>query len=144
MKAFIYLITLLFLNSILAKETSSNSELEIFFNKWREFESPPLNNNAPDYTKSQFKKRQRSYKKLKKELMAFDTSGWKISWRADWQLIEAEMNGYDFNRRVLKPWERDPAFYQTIWMYQSDVPAHEGPTNHALLEFWQYLICLIY
>ena len=23
-------------------------------------------------------------------------------------------------------------------MYQSDVPAHEGPTNHALLEFWQY------
>ena len=40
MKAFIYLITLLFLNSILAKETSSNSELEIFFNKWREFESP--------------------------------------------------------------------------------------------------------
>lgn len=138
MKAFIYLITLLFLNSILAKETSSNSELEIFFNKWREFESPPLSNNAPDYTRSQFKKRQRSYKKLKKELMAFDTSGWKISWRADWQLIEAEMNGYDFNRRVLKPWERDPAFYQTIWMYQSDVPAHEGPTNHALLEFWQY------
>ena len=138
MKAFIYLITFSFLSSILAKETSSNSELEIFFNKWREFESPPLSNNAPDYTKSQFKKRQRSYKKLKKELMAFDTSGWRISWRADWQLIEAEMNGYDFNRRVLKPWERDPAFYQTIWMYQSDVPAHEGPTNHALLEFWQY------
>ena len=94
MKAFIYLITLLFLSSILAKETSSNSELEIFFNKWREFESPPLSNNAPDYTRSQFKKRQRSYKKLKKELMAFDTSGWKISWRADWQLIEAEMNGH--------------------------------------------------
>ena len=40
--------------------------------------------------------------------------------------------------RVLKPWERDPAFYQTIWMYESDVPAHEGPTNHAVLEFWSY------
>ena len=48
------------------------------------------------------------------------------------------MNGYDFNYRVLKPWERDPAFYQTIWMYESDVPAHEGPTNHAVLEFWSY------
>jgi hypothetical protein len=23
-------------------------------------------------------------------------------------------------------------------MYQSDVPAHEGPTNHATLEFWTY------
>ena len=52
------------------------------------------------------------------------------------------MNGYDFNYRVLKPWERDPAFYQTIWMYQSDVPAHEGPTNHGVLEFWMYDIPL--
>ena len=69
MKAFFYLSTLLFLTSILTKETSSNLELEIFFNKWREFESPPLLNNAPDYTISQFKKRQRSYKKLKKELI---------------------------------------------------------------------------
>ena len=48
------------------------------------------------------------------------------------------MNGYDFNQRVLKPWERDPAFYQSVWMYQSDVPAHEGPTNHAVIEFWMY------
>jgi hypothetical protein len=23
-------------------------------------------------------------------------------------------------------------------MYQSDVPAHEGPTNHGTLEFWTY------
>lgn len=62
--------------------------------------------------------------------------------QVDWQIVEAEMNGYDFNRRVLKSWERDPAFYQTVWMYQSDVPAHEGPTNHALLEYWQYSIPL--
>ena len=52
------------------------------------------------------------------------------------------MNGYDFNYRVLRPWQRDPAFYQTIWMYQSDVPAHEGPTNHGVLEFWMYDIPL--
>ena len=36
------------------------------------------------------------------------------------------------------PWVRDPAFYQSVWMYQSDVPAHEGPTNHGVLEFWMY------
>ena len=23
-------------------------------------------------------------------------------------------------------------------MYQSDVPAHEGPTNHGVLEFWMF------
>ena len=48
------------------------------------------------------------------------------------------MNGYDFNDRVLKPWVRDPAFYDTVWMNRSDVPAHEGPTNHAVVEVWTY------
>ena len=48
------------------------------------------------------------------------------------------MNGFDFNHRVLKPWVRDPAFYQSIWMNRSDVPAHEGPTHHAVTEFWTY------
>ena len=35
-------------------------------------------------------------------------------------------------------WVRDPAYYQSIWTYKSDVPAHEGPTHHALVELWQY------
>ncbi len=48
------------------------------------------------------------------------------------------MNGFDFNHRVLKPWARDPAFYDTVWMNRSDVPAHEGPTNHAVVEIWTY------
>jgi hypothetical protein len=50
----------------------------------------------------------------------------------------AEMNGYDFNYRILKPWVRDPAYYKVIWSGQSDVPVHEGPTNHAVLELWTY------
>ena len=48
------------------------------------------------------------------------------------------MNGFDFNFRVLRPWARDPAFYETIWMGRSDVPGHEGPTHHALTELWTY------
>ena len=43
-----------------------------------------------------------------------------------------------FNDKILKPWERDPAFYKSIWTYKSDVPAHEGPTHHAIIELWQY------
>ena len=79
---------------------------------------------------------------LKERLHSFDIDNWPIKEQIDWHVIRAEMNGYDFNYRVLKPWERDPAFYQTIWMYQSDVPAHEGPTNHGVLEFWMYDIPL--
>ncbi len=124
---------------VLAGQTPGNyNDLQALFQEWRAFEKPPLLNGAPDYTKRQFRKRQRPFKVLQKRLVAIDTTGWPVPMRVDWQIVEAEMNGYDFNRRALKPWERDPAFYQTVWMYQSDVPAHEGPTNHALLEYWQY------
>ena len=69
--------------------------------------------------------------------MNFDTSGWTVNEQIDWHIVLAEMNGYDFNDRFLMPQVRD-AFYQSVWMYQSDVPAHEGPTNHGVLEFWMY------
>ena len=114
------------------------NELQDLFIEWRKFENPPLLNGAPDYTKKQFKKRKSTFNKLQKKLDNIDTTNWSKSMQVDWQVIEAEMNGYDFNNRVLKSWVRDPAFYQTIWMAQSDVPAHEGPVNHALLEYWQY------
>ena len=119
-------------------QVSSYVDLEKLFLDWRNFENPPLLNGAPDYTKSQFKKSQNTFNSLKSRLMNMDTSKWSVHQKVDWQIVLAEMNGYDFNFRVLKPWERDPAFYQTIWMYESDVPAHEGPTNHAVLEFWSY------
>ena len=124
--------------TLIGQTPNNYEDLQLLFQDWRGFESPPLLNGAPDYTKQQFKKRQRPFKVLKKRLTNIDTTGWPVAMKVDWQIVEAEMNGYDFNRRVLKSWERDPAFYQTIWMYQSDVPAHEGPTNHALLEYWQY------
>jgi hypothetical protein len=121
-----------------AQENNNYEQLHEFFFIWRDFESPPLKDGAPDYTKGQFNKRRRIFKSLEKQLAEIDTSGWSRSSQADYRFIRAEMNGYTFNSKVLKSWERDPAFYQTVWMYQSDVPAHEGPTNHALLEYWQY------
>ena len=113
-------------------------QLVDLFNKWREFERPPSTSGAPDYTSKMFNHREKEFNLLRKELEKMDTTNWSIHYRVDWSVVNAEMNGYDFNMRVLKPWVRDPAFYQTIWMYESDVPAHEGPVNHALLEFWQY------
>ena len=117
-------------------------DLVLLFNDWRNFENPPLLDGAPDYTKERFEKDQSEFLKLRERLNSFDIDNWTIKEQIDWHVLRAEMNGYDFNYRVLKPWERDPAFYQTIWMYQSDVPAHEGPTNHGVLEFWMYDIPL--
>ena len=121
-----------------ANQTSNYKDLEKLFTDWREFEKPPTLDGAPDYTKSQFDKSKKNYQLLRNRLENMDTTNWPVHHKVDWHIVLAEMNGYDFNYRVLKPWERDPAFYQTVWMYESDVPAHEGPTNHAVLEFWSY------
>jgi hypothetical protein len=67
-----------------------------------------------------------------------DTTGWAVADQVDWRIVMAEMNGFDFNYRVLKPWERDPAYYAVLWTERSDVPAHEGPTNHGVTELWTY------
>ncbi len=112
--------------------------LVTLFQDWRTFENPPKLNGAPDYTAASFKKRHPEFEQLQDRLKAIDTSNWTIPNKVDWMLVWAEMNGYDFNERVLRPWQRDPAFYKTVWTYKSDVPAHEGPTNHSVLELWKY------
>ena len=121
-----------------SRQPTEYDSLVSLFYEWREFESPPLLNGAPNYTKNSFQKRQVKFKELRSRLNKIDVSGWDKKYAIDFKIVWAEMNGYDFNRRVLKPWERDPAFYQTVWTYESDVPAHEGPTNHAVLELWTY------
>ena len=108
------------------------------FRDWREFEEPPRLNGAPDYTANRFDRDQKSFKELEERLNRIKIDDWPIPYQVDWHIVRAEMNGYDFNYRILQPWVRDPAYYQTVWEYQSDVPAHEGPTNHATLELWTY------
>ena len=124
------------------KNTYKYQDLVDLFKDWRKFESPPLLNGAHDYTQERFNNDQEKFSELRDKLNNFDISKWSTSNQIDWHIVRAEMNGYDFNFRILRPWQRDPAFYQTIWMYQSDVPAHEGPTNHGVLEFWMYNIPL--
>ena len=141
-KILITIFLLSFSVHLFSQSPSNDHDLQKLFSQWRSFEIPPLKNGAPDYTKTQFKKRHKQFTLLQKRLSRIDTTGWSISSQVDWQIVAAEMNGYDFNYRILKSWERDPAFYQTIWMHQSDVPAHEGPTNHGTLEYWTYRLPL--
>ena len=123
-------------DTIAASDTYSS--LTELFEEWRAFENPPLRNGAPDYTKGRFRADYPEFLALRDRLEAIDPSGWPVEQQVDWHVVRAEMNGFEFNYKVLKPWVRDPAFYQSIWTYRSDVPAHEGPTHHAVLELWTY------
>ena len=108
------------------------------FSDWRKFEKPPLLAGAPNYTANRMAAAHKELDSYKARLWTIDPNGWPIEQQVDWHLVRAEMNGFDFNYRVLKPWTRDPAFYQSVWTYESDTPAHEGPTHHAVLELWTY------
>lgn len=137
-----FLLTTIAQTGLTQERTDEATGLLELFQDWRDFERPPLRDGAPDYTSETFAKRQQHYRRLRERLDAMDIDSWSIPQQVDWHLVRAEMNGYDFNTRVLKPWQRDPAFYQSIWMARSDVPAHEGPTHHAVTEFWTYQLPL--
>lgn len=122
----------------LSKSLATHADLVELFSVWRSFENPPSLEGAPDYRKATFDERMGEFETLREKLLRMDTVGWSISEQVDWRIVWAEMNGFDFNYRVLKPWERDPAFYKSIWMERSDVPDHEGPTHHGITEVWQF------
>ena len=127
---------LIFCNLIHAQTT--NDELETLFKAWRVFEVPPEVDGVPDYSQKTFDQRFAAYQSLRERLETLSKEGWTTQEKVDWHLLWAEMNGYMFNYKILKPWQRDPAFYKAIWTDKSDVPAHEGPTSHFVIELWQY------
>lgn len=119
------------------RDSSSYDSLVSLFSDWRAFERPPLRDGAPDYTAATFARRHAELPAWRARLAAITPDTWPIARQVDYQLLRAEMNGFDFYVRVLQPWVRDPAFYVSLWTAQSDTPAHEGPTNHAAIELWQ-------
>jgi len=124
--------------AIASQPGGSYADLVELFHEWRAFEQPPMLNGAPDYTAASQARRQATLVEFRKRLAAFAIDDWPVAQQVDWYLVQAEMNGMDFDIRVLQPWARDPAFYTTVWTEESDTPAHEGPAHHDLVELWSY------
>lgn len=117
---------------------SGYQSLTNLFQEWREFEKPPLYKGAPDYRAKTFDSRYKDFQIIRSKLKRMYKEDWPIEHQVDWYILWAELNGYEFNHKMLKPWQRDPAFYKSVWTYRSDVPAHEGPTHHGVTELWTY------
>ena len=118
--------------------TQGYDDLVTFFREWRAFQRPPLANGIPDYRAAAMSAQQRQLAAMQKRLAGFDTTSWTIPERVDYRLVQAEMNGLDFDHRVLRPWSRNPAFYVTGFLEQSDQPAREGPGAYGAIEMWRY------
>ncbi|WP_207793851.1 DUF885 family protein [Polymorphobacter multimanifer] len=118
--------------------TATPAALATLFTEWRSFQASGEKNGAPDFSAAELSRKRAGLKTMQARLAAIDTSGWSPSALVDYNIVRGEMNGLDFDLRVLKPWERDPAWYNSVWAAQSDTPSHEGPTLPRLVELWQY------
>jgi uncharacterized protein DUF885 len=113
-------------------------DLVSLFGEWRTFQKPKLVGGVPDYTASAMATQHRELASWRKRLAAIDPGGWPIPHQVDWHVVRAEMNGLDFDHRVLKPWANNPGFYVTVFPEESDQPAREGPFAYGAVELWSY------
>ena len=121
-----------------ASEPDGYPALVKLFQQWREFEHPVMKNNVPDYSASAMAAKAAALPRWRKRLDAIDPKSWPIEQQNDYKLVKAEMNGLDFNLRVLRPWARDPAFYLNIFPSRSDIPWREGPVLYPEIELYNY------
>ncbi len=120
-----------------ARSTRYEDLLSLFAD-WRMFQRPKLVDGVPDYTPAAMAAQKRELASYQRRLASIDPSGWPVARQADWHVVRAEMNGLDFDHRVLQPWANNPAFYVTVFTEESDQPAREGPFAWGAAELWTY------
>jgi len=113
-------------------------DLVALFGEWRQFQKPRVVDGVPDYTKAAMAAQRARLPEFQRRLMAIDAKSWPVARQVDWELVRAEMNGLDFDHRVLRPWSRHPGFYVMVVPEQSDTPAKEGPAFAGALETWRH------
>ena len=120
------------------QKRSSFDDLTKLFAEWRAFQRPKLIDGVPDYSAGAMSAQHRELSAFKRRLADIDIGAWSIPQQVDWHVVRAEMNGLDFDHRVLKPWANNPGFYVTVFVDQSDQPAREGPHAYGAIEIWKY------
>src|SRR4051812_24505652 len=121
-----------------AQAASGHAQLVGLFTDWRAFNHPQIAAGVPDYSPGATAAKAARLPAFRRRLAAIATKGWSTAQRDDHRHVEAEMNGLDFFLRVLRPWARDPGFYQTIFAEMSDVPAHEGSSAEPNIDLFKY------
>ena len=103
----------LLLASFAAAADDDYSALVALFGEFREFVPPRLVDGVPDYSPPAMSRQYRELGEFRARLAAIDDSDWPPGQRVDYMLVLAEMRGLEFQHVVVRPWQRDPAFYST-------------------------------
>jgi len=117
---------------------SSYDDLARLFREWRDFVRPQVVAGVPDYSSAAMKAQWQELPSYQKRLAAIDCSRWPVAQQTDYHLVRAEMNGLEFDHRVLRPWSRMPSFYMSVTDSEHDVPLREGPEIYDPLDLWKH------
>jgi len=80
-------------------------DLVALFAEWRNFQKPRLlAGGVPDYTPDAMSAQMRELPSWQGRLKALDPRAWPIPQQVDFHIVRAEMNGLEFDHRVLQPW----------------------------------------
>lgn len=120
------------------EQGSAYNGMAEFFEEWRAFRAPILVDGVPDFSVETMKAQHKQLASWQRRLNRFPKNDWSVSAQVDWHLVRAEMNGLDFDHRVLRPWERDPAYYVFFYPSVTDVPNREGPMIEGSIEAAYY------
>ena len=109
------------------------------FRDFRTFQKPGMSvEGVPDYSSAAMAAQKAKLPEFQRRLAAISTRSWPIPQRVDYEIVRAEMNGLEFDHRVLRPWSRDPGFYVVIQNSEPDVPAREGAEIFGCLNLWEF------
>lgn len=95
---------------IVAAQDGAHQDLVALFQEFRVFAGDDYHGDITEYPGAMEKKFQ-ELRIFQERLADIDSSDWPIAAQVDYHLVRAEMNGLEFQLRVTRPWERNPAFY---------------------------------
>ena len=114
-------------------------DLVALFGEWRAFQKPKRLDGVPDYTAAAMAAQQRELAGYQRRLAAIDPRGWPVPQQVDCHIVRAEMNGLDFDHRVLQAVGEQPG------LLRDRLPRRERPagargaaTPSAAVELWTY------
>lgn len=91
--------------------TPGHSDLISLFEEFRASLVPETNDGVPDYTPPAMQRKREELQVFRDLLASYDIAHWKVSEQVDYHVVRAELNGVAFDHEVLRPWARDPGFY---------------------------------
>ena len=97
-----------------AIESTLYDDLISLNNDFDVFQQPENSDGVPDYSAATMNEKYHDLKSYQDRLKSIDPGGWPVSDQVDYHLVRAEMNGYEFQHRVLRPWSIDPGFYNVV------------------------------